>query len=104
MVRRKRKRKIFGTPERPRISVFRSLKYIYVQLIDDSIGKTLLSASSLKIKELNKTEQAKKVGELLAKASLEKGIQNAVFDRGTFKYHGRVKALAEGARAGGLKF
>jgi large subunit ribosomal protein L18 len=104
MRRVKRRRKIFGTSERPRISVYRSLKHIYAQLVDDSVGKTLISFSSSKLKNLNKTEQAKKVGELLAKASLEKGVEKVVFDRGPFKYHGRLKALAEGARAGGLKF
>jgi large subunit ribosomal protein L18 len=99
-----KKRKIIGTAERPRISVYRSLSHIYTQVIDDSIGKTLLSVSSIKLGKIKKTEQAKKVGDILAKAALEKGIEKVVFDRGRFKYHGRIKVLAESARSGGLKF
>ncbi len=88
----------------PRLSVFKSNKYIYAQLIDDENGKTLASFSSAKIKVKGKIEQAKKVGEELAKVAQEKNIKTAVFDRGGFIYTGRVKALAEGAREGGLKF
>lgn len=98
IIRHKRVRALVkGTSERPRLSVFRSNKRIYAQLVDDSKGETLLSANSVKI-------PAFKVGETLAKKALEKGINEVVFDRGGYKYHGRVKALAEGARQGGLKF
>ena len=98
-----------GTSERPRMSVFRSNKQIYVQLIDDLSGATILSASS-KNKEIadkkgvNKTEQAKLVGKLIAEKSLAKGINSVVFDRNGYLYHGRIKVLAESAREGGLKF
>lgn len=104
------RKKIFGTPERPRLSVFRSLKHIYAQIIDDTIGHTLAAASTLdpeireELKGKTKTEQAKLVGKLIAKRALEKGITKVVFDRGGHKYHGRVKALAEAAREGGLIF
>ncbi len=104
------RKKIFGTPERPRLSVFRSLKHIYAQIIDDTIGHTLVAASTLdpeireELKGKTKTEQAKLVGKLIAKRALEKGITKVVFDRGGHKYHGRVKALAEAAREGGLIF
>ncbi|MBC7326670.1 50S ribosomal protein L18 [bacterium] len=103
------RKKVFGTAERPRLCVFRSLKHIYAQLINDEIGHTYCSASSLdrEIKEVaegkNKKEIAKEVGKLLAKRALELGIEKAVFDRAGYKYHGRVQALAEGAREGGLK-
>lgn len=90
--------KIHGTAERPRLSVFRSNRYTYVQLIDDKIGKTLVSALTKKVK--NSSEQ---LGELIAKKAVEKGIGKAVFNRGNYKYHGRVKAVAEGARKGGLQ-
>ena len=97
--------KIFGTAQKPRLCVFRSLKNIYAQVIDDENGKTLASASSLD-KEFNQyggnKEAAKLVGQAVAKAALEKGITEVVFDRGGYIYHGRVKALAEGAREGGL--
>jgi large subunit ribosomal protein L18 len=99
-----------GTPDRPRISVFRSLAEIYAQVIDDEAGHTLAAASSVdhelreKIKGLKKTEQAKLVGELVAKRAIEKGVQKVVFDRGGFRYMGRVKALADGARSAGLDF
>nr|WP_038041643.1 50S ribosomal protein L18 [Thermodesulfobacterium hveragerdense] len=113
--RKKRvRKKVFGTPERPRLSVYKSLKNIYVQIIDDVTGHTLVAASSLspeireKIAELRseggKIEVAKAVGELIAKKALEKGITKVVFDRGGFKYHGRIKALADAARAAGLQF
>ena len=99
--------KISGSAERPRLCVYRSLQNIYVQIIDDTCGKTLVSASSAE-KEFGKAggniEDAKKVGELAAKRALEKGITEVVFDRGGYLYHGRVAALAEGAREAGLKF
>jgi len=99
-----------GTAERPRLNVFRSLRHIYAQLIDDTVGRTLTSAGTLdaelrqELAKVKKTEQAKLVGQLLAKRALEKGVKQVVFDRGGYKYHGRVKALAEGARAAGLQF
>ncbi len=96
--------KILGTKKRPRLSVFRSLNYIYVQLIDDKKGKTMVSAGDKGIKKGNKTEKAFKVGEEIAKKALGKKIEEVIFDRSGYKYHGRVKALAEGARKGGLKF
>lgn len=97
---------IFGTPETPRLSVFRSLKQIYVQLIDDSNHKTLASASSqeLKGKKAKKSDLSFEVGKLIAKKALDKNIKKVVFDKGGFKYHGRVKSLADGAREGGLVF
>lgn len=106
---RQRIRKIIsGTPERPRLTVFRSNQQIYAQIIDDLAGKTLANASS-RVKEIaaakaNKTEQAKLVGKLLAERATQAGIQSVVFDRNGYLYHGRVKALAEAAREGGLKF
>lgn len=97
--------RVVGTSDRPRLSVFRANQHIYGQLIDDLQGKTLLSGSSLEVKAKgNKSEIAKEVGRLLAKKALEKGIKAVVFDRGGFAYHGRVKALAEGAREAGLVF
>jgi large subunit ribosomal protein L18 len=99
--------KVKGTQERPRLSVFRSNQHIYVQLIDDSQAQTLVSCSDLKVKEkkgLTKMEIAKEVGKSIAKKALEKKIKKVVFDRGGYKYHGRVKAVAEGAREGGLEF
>lgn len=106
---RKRIRKIVsGTAEKPRMSVFRSNKEIYVQIIDDLTGKTLLAASSkekeIAGKKVKKIEQAKSVGKLVAERAQKSGIQNVVFDRGGYLYHGRVKMLAEAAREGGLKF
>ena len=99
--------KVSGTAMRPRLSVFRSTKHIYAQLIDDVAGVTLVAASSVE-KGFNayggNQEAAKKVGEEIAKRAVEKGITEVVFDRGGYLYHGRVKELAEGARAGGLKF
>ncbi len=99
--------KISGTPERPRLNVFRSAKHIYAQLIDDVAGVTLASASSMD-KDFEgfggNKDAAKKVGNAIAKRALEKGISEVVFDRGGYIYHGRVKELAEGAREGGLKF
>ncbi|MDR3127383.1 MAG: 50S ribosomal protein L18 [Tannerellaceae bacterium] len=97
--------KLSGTAERPRLSVFRSNKQIYAQVVDDTKGSTLASASSLKFEEkYPKKEQAAKVGELIARSAQEAGIENVVFDRNGYLYHGRVKELAEGARRGGLKF
>ena len=98
---------IVGTAARPRLNVFRSLNHIYAQLIDDEKGVTLAAASSLD-KEIQgyggNTEAAREVGKLVAKVALDKGIKTVVFDRGGYIYHGRVAALAEGAREGGLEF
>ncbi|TCP24178.1 LSU ribosomal protein L18P [Scopulibacillus darangshiensis] len=111
-VRKKRhqhvRRRVVGTAERPRLNVFRSSKHIYAQLIDDVKGETLVSSSTVD-KELSlekgaNVDAAKKVGELVAKRALDKGLETIVFDRGGYLYHGRVKALAEGAREAGLKF
>ncbi len=96
--------KISGTAERPRMSVFRSNKQIYVQVINDVAGATLVSASSLGLEACPKKEQAAKVGELVAKKALEAGITTVVFDRNGYLYHGRVKEVADAARNGGLKF
>ena len=98
------RRVVKGTAERPRLSVFRSNKQIYVQVIDDEAGKTLVAASSLGQEACPKKEQAFKVGEAVAKKALEAGISEVVFDRNGYLYHGRVKEVAEGARKGGLKF
>lgn len=108
-LRRKKHQKIrrylSGTTKRPRLAVFRSSRYIYAQIIDDTAGKTLVVASDLKLKgKLSKVEKAYEVGKSLAKSALAKGIQEVVFDRGGFLYHGRVARLALGAREGGLKF
>ncbi|HXH19396.1 MAG TPA: 50S ribosomal protein L18 [Chitinophagales bacterium] len=106
-IRRSIRKRIQGTPERPRLSVFRSNNDIYAQVIDDSSGHTLVAASSREkglAAKGTKTEKSKAVGIELAKRALEKGITQVVFDRGGFLYHGRVKALADGAREGGLKF
>ncbi|MCQ2059299.1 MAG: 50S ribosomal protein L18 [Bacteroidaceae bacterium] len=96
--------KISGTPERPRLSVSRSNKQIYAQVIDDLSGKTLAAASSLGMEKMPKKEQAAKVGELIAKNAQEAGITSVVFDRNGFLYHGRVQELADAARKGGLNF
>ncbi|MFA5629658.1 MAG: 50S ribosomal protein L18 [Dehalococcoidales bacterium] len=102
--------KISGTAERPRLCVYRSLQNIYAQVIDDTKGHTLVSASTLDpevVKELEgkkKSDQAEMVGLLVAKRALEAGVTQVVFDRGGYKYHGRVKTLADGARKGGIKF
>jgi large subunit ribosomal protein L18 len=99
-----------GTQQRPRLSVFRSLSEIYAQIIDDKAGQTIVSASTIdqelrsKMEGLKKSEQAKMVGKMLAERAKGKGVQTVVFDRGGFKYSGRVKALADGAREGGLEF
>ena len=96
--------KVSGTAARPRMSVFRSNKQIYVQLIDDLAGVTLCSASSKGIEEGTKVEIAAKVGEAIAKKALEAGVTEVVFDRNGYLFHGRVKSLADAARRGGLKF
>jgi large subunit ribosomal protein L18 len=104
---RRVRRKIVGTAERPRVAVFRSNRGIEVQLIDDVEGRTLAHASHLGVKKSfkgSKTEQAAEVGKLLAAAAKKAGIETVVFDRGGYLYHGRVKALADGAREGGLRF
>lgn len=104
------RKKICGTPERPRLCVYRSLKHMYAQIIDDTKGHTLVSASTLdkelrgKFKSTGNVEAAREVGRLIAKRALEKGIKKVVFDRNGFLYHGRVKAVAEGAREMGLEF
>ena len=103
-------KKVKGTPERPRLVVFKSLKHIYVQVVDDQGGKTIASASTLdkdcksRMKRGSNIEAAKVVGEAIAQKLKEKGTVSIVFDRGGYLYHGRIKALAEAARAGGLKF
>lgn len=97
--------RVFGTEVRPRLSVFRANLHIYGQIINDETGKTLVSGSSLKLKvKAKKADVAKEVGKEIAKKALEKGIKQIVFDRGGNAYHGRIKALAEGAREGGLVF
>ena len=93
-----------GTAETPRMSVFRSNKQIYVQIINDATGTTLASASSLGFEKMNKSEQAAKVGEKIAEVAIAAGITKVVFDRNGYLYHGRVQELANGARKGGLKF
>ena len=105
------RKKISGTSERPRLAVFRSLDNIYAQIIDDSTGNTLVAVSSLakdakaEVKSIKgKINKSKLIGTILAKKALEKDIKQVVFDRGGFRYHGRVKALADGAREGGLQF
>ncbi len=113
-IRKKRhlriRNKISGTPERPRLNVYRSNKHMYAQIIDDVAGVTLATASTLDAEVKDATastgsvEAAKAVGELIAKRALEKEIEDVVFDRGGYIYHGRVKALSEAAREGGLKF
>ena len=96
--------KISGTAARPRMSVFRSNKQIYVQIINDETGTTLVAASSLGMEAMPKKEQAAKVGELIAKKAQEAGITAVVFDRNGYLYHGRIKEVADAARNGGLKF
>jgi large subunit ribosomal protein L18 len=100
------RKKISGSAELPRISVFRSNSQIYAQIIDDVAGKTLAAASSLELgkNKATKTDAATQVGKALAEKAMAAGISNVVFDRGGYLFHGRVKALAEGAREGGLKF
>ncbi len=106
---RRIRRYLAGTPARPRLSVFRSMKHIYAQVIDDSRGVTLAAASTLDpalrgTVDGAKTGRARAVGELLARRAQERGVEKVVFDRGGYLYHGRVKALADGARAAGLSF
>lgn len=102
------RKRIFGTAEQPRLSVYRSNKAIYVQVIDDLLGKTLVTASSMEkdfaSAKATKTELAELVGKRIAEKALSAGIKNIVFDRNGYLYHGRVKALAQGVREGGLKF
>jgi large subunit ribosomal protein L18 len=103
--KRRSRGNIFGTSEKPRLSVFRSNKYTYAQLIDDSSGKILVSGSTRATagKTKGKTNQAKALGKTIAEKAKEVGLKNAVFHRGAYKFHGRVKAVAEGAREAGLK-
>lgn len=110
-VRHRRVRvRLEGTPSRPRLNVFRSSRHIYAQIIDDSVGHTLVSASTIdaeiraQLADLDKTEQARVVGQMLAKRALAIGVKSVVFDRGGYRYHGRVKSLAEGSREAGLDF
>ena len=104
------RKKVFGTSERPRFNVYRSLNHIYVQVIDDVKGVTLISASTMEkavkeqIKDMNKTDAAKVVGMTAAKQALDAGVSEVVFDRGGYIYTGRVKSVADGAREAGLKF
>ena len=104
------RKNLTGTAERPRLNVYRSLSAIYAQVIDDQAGHTLVSASTVdhdlreKVKGLKKSEQAKLVGQTIAERAKNKGIQSVVFDRGGYRYIGRIKALADGAREGGLQF
>ena len=104
------RKQVFGNPERPRLNVFKSLTGIYAQIIDDMDGNTIVSASTVdkelreKMKGMKKTEQAKAIGQAIAERAKSKGISSVVFDRGGFRYTGRIKALADGAREGGLQF
>lgn len=104
------RKQVFGSPERPRLNIFKSLTGIYAQIIDDMDGNTLVSASTVdkelreKVKGMKKSEQAKAIGQAIAERAKNKGISSVVFDRGGFRYTGRVKALADGAREGGLQF
>ena len=104
------RKNLAGTAARPRLNVFRSLSGIYAQVIDDQSGRTLVSASSVdrdlreKLKGMKKSEQAKMIGQTVAERAKDKGIQSVVFDRGGYRYIGRIKALADGAREGGLQF
>lgn len=104
------RKRVQGSTERPRLSVFRSSAHIYAQIIDDTLGQTLAAASTLdkglsgQLSEKNKTESAQAVGKLIAERALAAGVQKVVFDRGGFKYHGRVRALADAAREAGLNF
>jgi len=104
------RKKVSGTTERPRLTVYKSLNHIYAQVVDDTTGRTLAAASTVsktlraETKEDAKTDAAKKVGAAVAKAALEKGVQQVVFDRNGFDYHGRIAAVAQAAREAGLKF
>ena len=98
------RKKVNGTPERPRLVVFRSDKHIYAQLVDDTVGRTIVTVSSQRVTSGKKSEKAAEVGKQVAAVAKDKGITRVVFDRGGYKYHGRVKAVADGAREGGLEF
>jgi large subunit ribosomal protein L18 len=98
------RKKVQGTTARPRLAVFRSSKHIYAQVIDDTQGTTIAQASSVTADGGSKVEAAKSVGDAVAKACIDKGVEQVVFDRGGYRYHGRVRALAESAREAGLKF
>ena len=104
------RKRVVGTPERPRLNVFRSLNHIYAQIIDDTVGYTLVSASTIdtdirdQVAGKSKTEQAEVVGRAVAERALDKGVRQVVFDRAGYKFHGRIKALAEAARKTGLEF
>ena len=109
--RRRVRKKVFGTPQRPRLSVFRSARHIYAQVVDDTCGRTIASASSLKLGRVKggqeaaaKITQAREVGKLIAETAKGKGITKVTFDRGGCLYHGRIAALAESARESGLEF
>jgi large subunit ribosomal protein L18 len=104
--RRRVRAKVHGTAERPRLSVFRSNRGLFAQLIDDAAGRTLAAVAwtEPELRELAPLEQAKRAGELLAERAKGAGVETCVFDRGGYRYHGRVRALADGARAGGLRF
>jgi large subunit ribosomal protein L18 len=104
--RRRVRARVNGTAERPRLSVYRSNKGVFAQLIDDTKGQTLAAVNWIEpdLRKLTASEQAKKAGELLAERAKKAGVKSCVFDRGGYQYHGRVKALAEGAREGGLAF
>jgi large subunit ribosomal protein L18 len=96
--------KVSGTPERPRLVVFRSLKHIYAQLVDDTIQRTIATVSDLGLEQGKKAERAAEVGKLIAERAKSAGITRVVFDRAGYRYHGRIKAVADGARKGGLEF
>ena len=104
------RRHIHGTADRPRLNVFRSLQHIYAQVIDDDLGNTLAAASTVdpelrgQLDGMNKSQQAARVGQLVAQRAVARGLKQVVFDRGGYPYHGRIKALADGAREGGLDF
>jgi large subunit ribosomal protein L18 len=98
------RRKLAGTAERPRLSVFRSLNNIYAQVIDDQTGQTLVSSSTIKMKTGGNVAAAKEIGKIVAELAVKQGIKKVVFDRGGFLYHGRIKALADAAREAGLEF
>lgn len=108
--KRRTRKKVFGAPGRPRLSVYGSLNHIYAQIVDDMAGRTVVAASTLdgdikgEIKHGGNIEAARLVGRLIAKRAVEKGVKAVVFDRGGFKYHGRIKVLADAARKGGLEF
>jgi large subunit ribosomal protein L18 len=104
--RRRVRARIVGSAERPRLSVYRSNRGVFAQLVDDAAGSTLAAVNwtEPELRKLSASEQAKRAGELLAERAKKAGVESCVFDRGGYKFHGRVKALAEGARSGGLKF